>query len=82
MKVINSLQRWHVPKVYVKHFHSVSVLQAKQKGGSDGGKAPKKASTTFVSIEYAESELWKLEPVIDILRKGDKKILFSSSFGL
>lgn len=43
---------------------------AKQKGTSDGGKISKKSNTAFVSIEYVDSELWKLEPIIDILRKG------------
>lgn len=77
MKIVTSLQRWPVLKICEKHFHSVSVLQAKQKSGSDGGKATKKSSTTLVSIEYADSELWKLEPIIDILRKGDEKISVS-----
>ena len=77
MKAVTSFIRYPVPHSFKGHFHSVSALQAKQKSGSDGGKAPKKASTAFVSIEYVESELWKLEPIIDILRNGEQKILFS-----
>lgn len=49
---------------------------AKQRGESDNGKASKKSNTAFVSIEYVDSELWKLEPIIDILRKGcNRKLL-------
>ena len=48
----------------------MTVRGAKQRSGGEG-KATKKANTAFVSIEYVDSELWKLEPIIDILKKGD-----------
>ena len=47
---------------------SLTTLRAKSKGPSAG---KGKKSTAFVSIEDAENDLWQLEPVLDILRKGD-----------
>jgi hypothetical protein len=40
------------------------IFKYKQIGGS------KKASTSFISIEDVNSDLWQLEPIIDLLREG------------
>ena len=57
-------------KTQVKRSVNFATLKAKQKG-SPAGKGSKKSNTAFVSIEDADNDLWKLEPLIDILRKGD-----------
>lgn len=51
-------------------FRFMTIRGAKQRSGGEG-KPAKKSNTAFVSIEYVDSELWKLEPVIEILKKGD-----------
>ena len=58
------------PTAQLHRFRFMTIRGAKQRSGGEG-KAPKKANTAFVSIEYVDSELWKLEPIIDILKKGD-----------
>ena len=57
-------------KAQVNRSVNFATLKAKQKGSS-AGKGSKKSNTAFVSIEDADNDLWKLEPLIDILRKGD-----------
>lgn len=58
------------PAAQLHRFRFMTVRGAKQRSGGEG-KATKKSNTAFVSIEYVDSELWKLEPIIDILKKGD-----------
>lgn len=63
--------RTHFTRKIELHGLRFSVARfAKQRGESDGGRTSKKSNTAFVSIEYVDSELWKLEPIIDILKKG------------
>jgi hypothetical protein len=57
------------PTTQLHRFRFMTVRGAKQRSGGEG-KATKKSNTAFVSIEYVDSELWKLEPIIDILKKG------------
>jgi hypothetical protein len=57
------------PTAQLHRFRFMTVRGAKQRSGGEG-KATKKSNTAFVSIEYVDSELWKLEPIIDILKKG------------
>ena len=56
-------------RVPSKSYRNLAVLRAKQKGAS-GGKSSKKSNTAFVSIEDTDNDLWQLEPIIEILRKG------------
>lgn len=58
------------PAAQVNRFRNFATLKAKQKGSS-AGKGSKKSNTAFVSIEDADNDLWQLEPMIDILRKGN-----------
>ena len=60
-------------------FRFITARGAKHKSGGDA-KTSKKSNTAFVSIEYVDSELWKLEPIIDILKKGD--VLINLNFKL
>jgi hypothetical protein len=69
MQAFNS--RIHFARKIELHGLRCSVARfAKQKGESEGGRTSKKSNTAFVSIEYVDSELWKLEPIIDIIKKG------------
>jgi hypothetical protein len=62
------------PILYRPQFRTYTLLQAKQKStGNKGGS--KKTMTSFVSIEDVNSDLWQLEPVIDLLREGQVGVI-------
>jgi hypothetical protein len=69
MHAFNS--RIHSARMIELHGLRCSVARfAKHNGETDGGRNSKKSNTAYVSIDYVDSELWKLEPIINILKKG------------
>jgi len=62
------------PILYKPQFRTYTLLQAKQKSSGSKGSS-KKIATSFVSIEDVNSDLWQLEPIIDLLREGQVGVI-------